>query len=202
MFIFSRKEVAYLECDVGQTEFTPPACLALNIIRQPLLGLCYCHLNFMWYSSFRSHWAIAFAIATSLYYWFRSIKEIITSLSQSQMQSPSVNKVLVLLSFKCCTTLEGTITTKFYLFQIHTIVTGGITTEFSICSNETDSYFVSLYFRFTIYAPEASWASVFFRCSESGWWPWSVSTLFETCVRGVPQSTGKTCANCQHYGLE
>ena len=35
---FSRKEVAFLECDVGQTEFTPPACIALNIVRQPLLG--------------------------------------------------------------------------------------------------------------------------------------------------------------------
>ena len=35
---FSRKEVAFSECDVGQTEFTPPACIALNIVRQPLLG--------------------------------------------------------------------------------------------------------------------------------------------------------------------
>ena len=31
-------KVAYLECDVGQTEFTPSGCPALCVVTQPLLG--------------------------------------------------------------------------------------------------------------------------------------------------------------------
>ncbi len=30
--------VAYLECDVGQTEFTAPGCVALHLITTPVLG--------------------------------------------------------------------------------------------------------------------------------------------------------------------
>ena len=30
--------VCFLECDVGQTEFTPPALLSLNKVTSPLLG--------------------------------------------------------------------------------------------------------------------------------------------------------------------
>lgn len=32
------RRVAYLECDVGQTEFTPPGLVSLNIVEQPLFG--------------------------------------------------------------------------------------------------------------------------------------------------------------------
>ncbi|XP_064633023.1 polynucleotide 5'-hydroxyl-kinase NOL9-like [Lineus longissimus] len=35
--------VGYLECDVGQTEFTPPGCVAFNIISKPLLGPPFTH---------------------------------------------------------------------------------------------------------------------------------------------------------------
>ncbi|XP_055882982.1 polynucleotide 5'-hydroxyl-kinase NOL9-like [Biomphalaria glabrata] len=37
------ESVAYLECDVGQTEFSPPGTLALHIISQPVLGAPFCH---------------------------------------------------------------------------------------------------------------------------------------------------------------
>ncbi|XP_064778485.1 polynucleotide 5'-hydroxyl-kinase NOL9-like [Oncorhynchus masou masou] len=30
--------VEYLECDLGQTEFTPSGCLSLSTVREPLLG--------------------------------------------------------------------------------------------------------------------------------------------------------------------
>ncbi|XP_055471158.1 polynucleotide 5'-hydroxyl-kinase NOL9 [Psammomys obesus] len=35
--------VDYLECDLGQTEFTPPGCIALLTITEPLLGPPYTH---------------------------------------------------------------------------------------------------------------------------------------------------------------
>ncbi|KAL2103896.1 hypothetical protein ACEWY4_000764 [Coilia grayii] len=35
--------VEYLECDVGQTEFTPPGCLSLTVVTEPLLGPPFTH---------------------------------------------------------------------------------------------------------------------------------------------------------------
>ncbi|XP_076133118.1 polynucleotide 5'-hydroxyl-kinase NOL9 isoform X2 [Alosa pseudoharengus] len=35
--------VEYLECDVGQTEFTPPGCLSLTAVTEPLLGPPFTH---------------------------------------------------------------------------------------------------------------------------------------------------------------
>ncbi|XP_067096081.1 polynucleotide 5'-hydroxyl-kinase NOL9 [Osmerus mordax] len=35
--------VEYLECDLGQTELTPPGCLSLSTIREPLLGPPFTH---------------------------------------------------------------------------------------------------------------------------------------------------------------
>ncbi|BFZ08622.1 hypothetical protein BsWGS_11661 [Bradybaena similaris] len=35
--------VAYLDCDVGQTEFSPPATLSLHVIKQPVLEPPFCH---------------------------------------------------------------------------------------------------------------------------------------------------------------
>lgn len=46
--LFSFSEVCYLECDVGQTEFTPPAILSLNHVTTPLLGM-YCTLLMITY---------------------------------------------------------------------------------------------------------------------------------------------------------
>lgn len=37
----STVSVEYLECDLGQTEFTPPGCLSLNTVTEPLLGMCH-----------------------------------------------------------------------------------------------------------------------------------------------------------------
>ena len=37
-YIFSIEGVYVLECDVGQTEFTPPGCVSLHYVTQPLLG--------------------------------------------------------------------------------------------------------------------------------------------------------------------
>ncbi|GFR74464.1 polynucleotide 5'-hydroxyl-kinase NOL9-like, partial [Elysia marginata] len=39
----SVKTVGYLECDVGQTEFSPPATLSFHIIDEPILGQPFCH---------------------------------------------------------------------------------------------------------------------------------------------------------------
>lgn len=33
------RRVAYLECDVGQSEFTPAGVVALNIVDKPILGM-------------------------------------------------------------------------------------------------------------------------------------------------------------------
>ncbi|KAI7794149.1 polynucleotide 5'-hydroxyl-kinase NOL9 [Triplophysa rosa] len=37
--------VEYLECDLGQTEFTPAGCLSLNTVTEPLLGPPFTHLR-------------------------------------------------------------------------------------------------------------------------------------------------------------
>ena len=37
--------VGFLECDVGQTEFTVPGVIALNIATEPLLGPPYMHIR-------------------------------------------------------------------------------------------------------------------------------------------------------------
>lgn len=37
--------VEYLECDLGQTEFTPPGCLSLCTVTEPLLGPPFTHLR-------------------------------------------------------------------------------------------------------------------------------------------------------------
>ena len=34
----SNSAVAYLDCDVGQTEFTPPAFVSLSFVEKPLFG--------------------------------------------------------------------------------------------------------------------------------------------------------------------
>lgn len=39
----SVKGVGYLECDVGQTEFSPPATLSYHVITKPILGQPFCH---------------------------------------------------------------------------------------------------------------------------------------------------------------
>lgn len=44
-FLNSRKELYFLECDVGQTEFTPPGLISLNKISSPLLGPPFTHLQ-------------------------------------------------------------------------------------------------------------------------------------------------------------
>ena len=33
------KRVALLDCDIGQTEFTPPGIVSLNLVETPLLGM-------------------------------------------------------------------------------------------------------------------------------------------------------------------
>ncbi|XP_025106667.1 uncharacterized protein LOC112571683 isoform X2 [Pomacea canaliculata] len=35
--------VCFLECDVGQTEFSPPGCVALTFVDKPVLGPPFCH---------------------------------------------------------------------------------------------------------------------------------------------------------------
>lgn len=37
--IHSYQRVAFLECDVGQSEFTPGGMVALNVISKPLFGM-------------------------------------------------------------------------------------------------------------------------------------------------------------------
>lgn len=32
------KQVAYLDCDIGQTELTPPGLVSLHILSEPILG--------------------------------------------------------------------------------------------------------------------------------------------------------------------
>ncbi|RUS82672.1 hypothetical protein EGW08_009575 [Elysia chlorotica] len=39
----SVETVGYLECDVGQTEFSPPATLSFHLIKKPVLGQPFCH---------------------------------------------------------------------------------------------------------------------------------------------------------------
>lgn len=29
-----------MECDIGQTEFTPPGCVSLSSVTEPVLGMC------------------------------------------------------------------------------------------------------------------------------------------------------------------
>ncbi|XP_078342508.1 uncharacterized protein LOC144628299 [Oculina patagonica] len=41
----SQKELYFLECDVGQTEFTPPGLISLNRVCSPLLGPPFTHLS-------------------------------------------------------------------------------------------------------------------------------------------------------------
>ncbi|KAJ7336072.1 Polynucleotide 5'-hydroxyl-kinase nol9 [Desmophyllum pertusum] len=41
----NQKELYFLECDVGQTEFTPPGIVSLNRVCSPLLGPPFTHLS-------------------------------------------------------------------------------------------------------------------------------------------------------------
>ena len=43
MFFFRFPSVAYLECDIGQTEFTVPGVVGLYVLTKPLLGPAYTH---------------------------------------------------------------------------------------------------------------------------------------------------------------
>lgn len=36
-------EVCFLECDIGQTEFTPPGCISLQVVSSPVLGPPFTH---------------------------------------------------------------------------------------------------------------------------------------------------------------
>lgn len=38
LFTFRVDKLYFLECDVGQTELTPPGCISLHCITEPLLG--------------------------------------------------------------------------------------------------------------------------------------------------------------------
>lgn len=49
--------VGYLECDVGQTEFTVPGVCALHVVKEPLLGPPYTHLQ-------RATWAYYYGSKT------------------------------------------------------------------------------------------------------------------------------------------
>lgn len=40
---FRLKELYYLECDIGQSEFNPSGLIALHKVSQPLLGPPYTH---------------------------------------------------------------------------------------------------------------------------------------------------------------
>lgn len=37
--LFRQNELYFLECDVGQSEFTPPGLISLNRVSSPVLGL-------------------------------------------------------------------------------------------------------------------------------------------------------------------
>ena len=41
----SHSKVAYLECDIGQPEFTVAGVVALNIVTEPLVGPAFTHLR-------------------------------------------------------------------------------------------------------------------------------------------------------------
>jgi polynucleotide 5'-hydroxyl-kinase GRC3/NOL9 len=36
--LLRHKQVAYLDCDTGQTEFTPPGMVSLHILSEPIYG--------------------------------------------------------------------------------------------------------------------------------------------------------------------
>ncbi|GAB1598949.1 polynucleotide 5'-hydroxyl-kinase NOL9-like isoform X2 [Argonauta hians] len=38
-----KKSVYFLDCDLGQTEFTPPGCVSLNLVKDFVLGPPFCH---------------------------------------------------------------------------------------------------------------------------------------------------------------
>lgn len=40
-FHCSLPSVEYMECDIGQTEFTPPGCVSLSNVTEPILGKCF-----------------------------------------------------------------------------------------------------------------------------------------------------------------
>lgn len=40
-FHCSLPSVEYMECDIGQTEFTPPGCVSLSNVTEPFLGMCF-----------------------------------------------------------------------------------------------------------------------------------------------------------------
>jgi len=44
-------QVAYMECDPGQTEFTPPACLSLHLVSEPVLGKLNIELVYMYFEN-------------------------------------------------------------------------------------------------------------------------------------------------------
>ena len=49
VFFHSLKELYFLECDVGQSEFTPPGLISLNRVCKPLLGRLLLNKSCQWH---------------------------------------------------------------------------------------------------------------------------------------------------------
>lgn len=41
MCLSRHKEVAYLDTDIGQPEFTVPGCISLHVLNNPIVGMFY-----------------------------------------------------------------------------------------------------------------------------------------------------------------
>ncbi|KAI7878660.1 hypothetical protein K492DRAFT_164701 [Lichtheimia hyalospora FSU 10163] len=72
----SHKRVAYLETDVGQTEFTPAGIVALHVLDSPILGPPFTHQNLQ---SKRSHYFGAKTAENDPSYYMRIVRQLIST---------------------------------------------------------------------------------------------------------------------------
>ncbi|TDL17675.1 hypothetical protein BD410DRAFT_729767 [Rickenella mellea] len=80
------RRVAFLECDLGQTEFTPPGMVALHLIEQPIFGPPFCHPR----SPLRAHFIGATSPRTSPSHYTNAIQSLLQTYRLEAQYSESL----------------------------------------------------------------------------------------------------------------
>lgn len=88
--MISHKRVAYLETDVGQTEFTPAGIIALHVLESPILGPPCTHQNI---ASRRSHYFGAATVRDDPNYYMRIVRQLTSTWQQHYNQEPDIDMI-------------------------------------------------------------------------------------------------------------
>lgn len=90
MIMISHKRVAYLETDVGQTEFTPSGIIALHVLESPILGPPCTHQHI---ASKRSHYFGAATARDDPNYYMRIARQLTSTWQQDYNEQPEIELI-------------------------------------------------------------------------------------------------------------